>query len=73
MQKRLLSLPQLVFVVGTRAVFGAGVALLAGRHLSSKARLGTGVALTLLGAASTIPAARLVKRSRFTLLQRLAA
>jgi len=73
MKKRLLSVPQLAFVVGTRALFGAGVALLAGRRLSSRARLGTGIALTVLGAASTIPAVRLLKRSSWpNLLQRFA-
>ncbi len=72
MQKRLLSIPQLGFVVVTRALFGAGVALLAGRRMSPKTRLSTGIALTLLGAASTIPAVKLIKRARPSLLQRFA-
>jgi hypothetical protein len=60
MQERLLSLPKLLFVVGTRVALGAGVAMLVSRRMSDRARLRTGVVLALVGAITTIPAARLV-------------
>jgi hypothetical protein len=56
MKKRLLSIPQLLFVVGTRAALGAGVGLLAGSRLSDRKRRAAGLTLALVGAATTIPA-----------------
>lgn len=72
MKKRLLSIPQLMFVVGTRGALGAGVALLASRRLSDRKRRAAGLTLALLGAATTIPAARIVARARPSLMARLA-
>ena len=72
MTKRLLSIPQLLFVVGTRAALGAGVALLASGRLSDRKRRTTGLALALVGAATTIPAARIVVAGKPSLLARLA-
>ncbi len=72
MKKRLLSLPQLMFVIGTRVALGAGVALLASRRLSERKRQNAGLALALVGAASTIPAAKIFKHSRPPLLKRIA-
>jgi hypothetical protein len=60
MKKHPLSIPQLMFVAGTRAVLGAGVALLATRRLSDRKRRTAGLALALVGVATTIPAARIV-------------
>jgi len=73
MNKRILSIPQLLFIVGTRAMLGAGVALLAGGRLSERTRRRAGLTLALVGAASTIPAARIVATSRPSLRERLAA
>ena len=71
MKKRLLSIPQLMFLVGTRAALGVGVGLLAGSRLSRRTRRNAGLALAIAGAATTIPAARIVAKSRPTLLGRV--
>jgi hypothetical protein len=73
MKKRLLSIPQLLFIAGTRAALGAGVALLASSRLSSRKRRAAGLTLALVGAATTIPAARIVVTAgRPSLLKRVA-
>lgn len=64
MKKRTLSIPELMFVAGTRAMLGAGVALLAGDRLSKRTRQRAGLALALVGAATTIPAARIVSTAK---------
>lgn len=71
MQKRLLSVPQLLFIAGTRAALGAGVALLASRNLSEQKRRTAGIALALVGVATTIPAARIVVGARPSLFERV--
>jgi len=71
MKKRLLSIPQLLFIAGTRAALGAGVALLASSRLSSRKRRAAGLTLALVGAATTIPAARIVAAGRPSLLKRV--
>jgi len=71
MKKRLLSIPQLMFIAGTRAALGAGVALLASRRMSSRQRRAAGLTLALVGAATTIPAARIVAAGRPSLLKRI--
>lgn len=71
MNRRLLTLPKLFFIVSTRALLGAGVALLASRGMEKRTRRNTGIALALAGAATTIPAARFVMESRRTPLERL--
>jgi hypothetical protein len=72
MIKRSFSIPQLIFVVGTRAALGAGVALLASGRLSDRKRRATGLTLALVGAATTIPAARIVAAAKPSLWERLA-
>ena len=72
MKKRSLSLPQLVFVVGTRIAMGAGIALLASRRLSDRTRKVAGLTLALTGAATTIPAVRIVAGARPSWFGRLA-
>ena len=71
MKKRLLSIPQLLFIAGTRAALGAGVALLASSNLSSRKRRAAGLTLALVGAATTIPAARIVAAGKPSLLKRV--
>ncbi|HEY2796585.1 MAG TPA: DUF5335 family protein [Thermoanaerobaculia bacterium] len=55
-----LSLPEFGFVVATRAALGAGVGLLATRHLCGKTRQRIGLGLLAFGALTTIPAAFLL-------------
>lgn len=71
MNTKVLTLPKLLFVVGTRAILGAGVAMFASRNLPERTRRNAGLTLALVGAATTIPAARLVIESRRSPLERL--
>jgi len=71
MKKRLLSVPQLMFVVATRAALGAGVGLLAGSRLSDRKRRTAGLTLALVGAATTIPAVRIVAGAKPSFMERL--
>ena len=59
MQTNTLSLPQFLFIVGTRGMLGAGIGLLLSEKLTSSARRTVGITLATVGAATTIPAARL--------------
>jgi len=58
-----LPLPKLGFVVATRAMLAAGLALILGTRLSPEQRRRTGLALVAIGAATTVPAAWWVSRS----------
>jgi hypothetical protein len=71
MKKRLLSIPQLMFVVVTRAALGAGVGLLAASRLPNRKRRAAGLTLALVGAATTIPALRMVAGAKPSLMSRL--
>lgn len=51
-----LSKPELGFIVITRAMLGAGVALLLADRLNPDQRKAVGVTLSLIGAVTTIPA-----------------
>jgi hypothetical protein len=70
MKKHTLSTPQLMFVVATRAMLGAGIGLLAGTRLKGRAKR-AGLTLALIGAATTIPAAKLAFGKRRNLWERL--
>jgi len=59
MKKRTLTTPELIFIVGTRAVLAAGVALFVSNRFSHKTRRTAGLALMGIGGATTIPAARI--------------
>jgi hypothetical protein len=52
-----LSKPELGFIVITRAMLGAGVALLLADRLNPDQRKAVRVTLSLIGAVTTIPAA----------------
>jgi hypothetical protein len=69
MQTVKLTIPELLFVVGTRAMLAAGVALLVFRNMRDRDRKILGTALAIAGAISTVPAAMAVisslKRDRF--------
>jgi hypothetical protein len=72
MKKLLLTVPQLMFIVGTRAILAAGVALLASGRMSKRTRRILGTTLAAAGAAATIPAARILASARPSLLNRIA-
>ena len=55
-----LSVPELMFIVMTRAALAAGVALLAGKRLSRGHRRRVGQTLIGIGALTTIPAVYLL-------------
>jgi hypothetical protein len=55
-----LRLPELGLVVGTRAMLGAGLALLLADKLDDDTRKGVGWTLVAVGAITTIPLAMLV-------------
>lgn len=69
MQAKTLTLPEFMFVVGTRGMLGLGVGLLLADRLSAPARRALGTAFVSIGAATTIPAAMLVfgKRPQLTI------
>jgi H+/gluconate symporter-like permease len=55
MDKMEVTLPELALVSGTRAMFGAGAALLLADKLNDDQRKAAGWTLLLVGAISTIP------------------
>lgn len=60
MRKLTLTMPELFFVVGTRAALAGGVALLLASKLTREQRKAVGAALFAVGAVTTIPAAMIV-------------
>ena len=64
MNKLVLSLPTLGFVVGTRAALGVGVGLLLASRLTTAQRRTIGLTLVAIGVATTIPAAIAVFRNQ---------
>ena len=58
-----LPLPKLGFVIATRAMLAAGLALILGGRLSAEQRRRAGLALVAIGAATTVPAAWWISRS----------
>ena len=60
MNKLVLSLPTLGFVVGTRAALGVGIGLLLSGGLAESRRRAIGLTLVAIGVATTIPAAMAV-------------
>jgi hypothetical protein len=59
-----LSLPSFAFIVGTRAVLGVGLGLLAARRVPENKRRRVGAALLAVGAATTVPSIMTVVRGR---------
>ncbi|MCU1338933.1 MAG: hypothetical protein JWO19_4514 [Bryobacterales bacterium] len=55
MQERVLKIPELILIAGTRVALGAGVGLLIGDRLGRDVRKGAGWALLTVGALTTIP------------------
>ncbi len=52
-----LTFPELFLLVATRAMLGAGIALLLARRLSDTQRETTGTLLTAIGVLTTVPPA----------------
>ena len=70
MRTRKLTVPQMLFIAGTRGLLGAGVALLTSQRMSKWQKRGAGITLALVGVATTLPAARMAFRKP-TLRERL--
>ena len=51
-----LSFPELAFTIVTRAMLGAGIALLLAERLTAEQRKAVGATLTVVGLVTTIPA-----------------
>lgn len=64
MRKRELTLPELMFIIATRAAIAGGVALLLSDRLNSKQRKALGAVLIGFGAVTTVPAAMIVFGTR---------
>jgi MFS family permease len=64
MRKPDLTVPELMFVVVTRALLAAGVGLLLAGRLSDKQRRMLGATLVAIGAVTTVPALMAVIGSR---------
>ncbi|HSP17780.1 MAG TPA: hypothetical protein VLV78_23750 [Thermoanaerobaculia bacterium] len=60
MRHRNVTVPELFFVVGTRAALAAGVALLVSGRLSERQRRIIGTTLVAIGAVTTVPAAMMI-------------
>ena len=55
MKQAALTLPEIGLIAGTRAMLGAGIALLLGDRLGPEQRKAVGWTLVLVGAVTTIP------------------
>jgi hypothetical protein len=64
MKNIVLSLPTFGFVVATRAMLGAGVALLVSDRLPAERRKKIGMVLAAIGAAATVPAVLALRQAR---------
>lgn len=64
MKEVALTLPTLGFVVGTRAALAFGLGLLVADHIPPGKRRSLAITLIAIGAATTVPAAMTVFRSR---------
>jgi hypothetical protein len=57
MQEKVLTIPELILIAGTRVALGVGIGLLLADKLTDKERKAAGWALVGVGALSTIPIA----------------
>ena len=55
MMERKLTLPEIALLAGTRVALGIGIGLLISGRLTDDRRKGAGLALTLVGALTTVP------------------
>jgi hypothetical protein len=63
MKKIALKVPQLGFIVATRAALAFGVGLLVSARIPESRRRKIGVTLVAIGAASTVPAVMTIRRN----------
>jgi len=64
MKKVSLKIPQLMFVVATRAALGAGVGMLLSERIDKRPRRKIGWSLLGVGVATTVPAAWMLLRNK---------
>jgi hypothetical protein len=57
MKTTTLTIPELILIAGTRALLGAGLALLISNRLTAEQRQTAGVVLTAVGILTTFPLA----------------
>lgn len=55
MMQRIVTVPDMILIAGTRVALGAGIGLLLSRRLGAGVREGAGWALLAVGALTTIP------------------
>jgi hypothetical protein len=55
MKERLLTVPEIMLIAGTRVALGIGIGLLIAHKLSRDTRKGAGCALLAVGVLSTVP------------------
>jgi hypothetical protein len=53
--ERRITVPEMILWTGTRIALGVGIGMLVSRGLSNDARKSTGIALTAVGAFTTVP------------------
>lgn len=59
-----LSLPEIILLVGTRVILGAGIGLLISSRLNQDQRKTAGVCLAVVGGLTTIPLAWTIRSRR---------
>lgn len=57
MKPKVLTIPEIILIGGTRAALGAGLALVIGEKLNRDTRRGAGWALLAVGVLTTVPLA----------------
>ena len=55
MRERVLTIPEIILIAGTRVALGAGLGLLLADKLNENTRKGAGWALLMVGALTTFP------------------
>jgi hypothetical protein len=73
MFERKVSLPDMILFAGTRVALGVGIGMLVSKNLSNDARKATGLALTAVGAFTTIPLVMAIINSKANSRMELAA
>jgi len=74
MFQRTMTAPEIGLIAGTRMALGIGIGLLISGRLSRDARKAAGIALTVVGAATTVPlAVQVINRGHSAESRRLSA
>ncbi len=64
MHETKLSFPEIILLVGTRVILGAGIGLLISGRLNQDQRKAAGLSLAVVGGLTTIPLALMLKGRR---------